>query len=85
MPVFVERLDQDKDAAETVDAEHVGTRRPVENEQSIGLFTQREEIDIDFTVSGLPHAVVKQAEISVFANSWRRSRVILIDKHFKLI
>ena len=30
--------------------------------QSIGLFTQREEIDIDFRVSGLPHAVVKQAE-----------------------
>ena len=26
------------------------------------LFTQREEIDIDFRVSGLPHAVVKQAE-----------------------
>ena len=30
--------------------------------QSIGLFTQLEEIDIDFRVSGLPHAVVKQAE-----------------------
>ena len=30
--------------------------------QSIGLFTQHEEIDIDFRVSGLPHAVVKQAE-----------------------
>ena len=30
--------------------------------QSIDLFTQREEIDIDFRVSGLPHAVVKQAE-----------------------
>ena len=30
--------------------------------QSIGLFTQREEIDIDFRVSGLPHAVVKHAE-----------------------
>ena len=28
----------------------------------IGLFTQLEEIDIDFRVSGLPHAVVKQAE-----------------------
>ena len=36
--------------------------RPVESEQSIGLFTQREEIDIDFRVSRLPHAVVKQAE-----------------------
>ena len=30
--------------------------------QSIGLFTQREEIYIDSRVSGLPHAVVKQAE-----------------------
>ena len=36
--------------------------RPFKNEQSIGLFTQREEMDIDFRVSGLPHAVVKQAE-----------------------
>ena len=38
------------------------TGRPVESEQSIGLFTQREEIDIDFRASGLPHAVLKQAE-----------------------
>ena len=30
--------------------------------QPIGLFTQLEETDIDFRVSGLPHAVVKQAE-----------------------
>ena len=30
--------------------------------QSIGLFKQHEEIYIDFRVSGLPHAVVKQAE-----------------------
>ena len=58
----VERLDQDKDADENVDAEHVRTVRPVGSEQSIGLFTQREEIDIDFRVSGLPHAVVKPAE-----------------------
>ena len=26
------------------------------------LFTQREEMDIDFRMSGLPHAVAKQAE-----------------------
>ena len=69
VPVSVERLDQDKDADENVDADQVRTGRPVESEQSIGLFTQREEIDIDFRVSGLPHAVVKQAETSVFANS----------------
>ena len=29
---------------------------------SIGLFTQREEINIDFRVPRLSHAVVKQAE-----------------------
>ena len=62
VPVFVERSDQDKDADENVDADHVRTVRPVENEQSIGLFTPLEEIDIDFRVSGLPHAVVKRAE-----------------------
>ena len=37
------------------------TVRPV-SEQPTGLFTQHEEIDIYFRVSGLPHAVVKQAE-----------------------
>ena len=58
----VERVDKDKDADENVDADQIRTVRPVESEQSIGLFTQREEIDIDFRVSGLPHAVVKQAE-----------------------
>ena len=62
MPVSVERLDQDKDADENVDADQIRTGRPVESEQSFGLFTQREEIDIDFRVSGLPHAVVKQEE-----------------------
>ena len=62
VPVSVERLEHDKDADENGDADHVTTERPVESEQSIGLFTQREEIGIDFRVSGLPHAVVKQAE-----------------------
>ena len=62
VPVSVKQLDQDKDADKNVDADHVRTVRPVESEQSIDLFTQREEIDIDFRVSGLPHAVVKQAE-----------------------
>ena len=32
--------------------------------QPTGLFTQLEEVDIDFRVSGLPHAVAKQAENS---------------------
>ena len=62
LPVSVERLDKDKDADENVDADKISTERPVESEQSIGWFTQREETDIDFRVSGLPHAVVKQAE-----------------------
>ena len=62
VPVSVERLDEDKDADENVVADHVRTGRPVGRGQSIGLFTQREEIDIDFRASGLPHAVVKQAE-----------------------
>ena len=35
--------------------------RPVSG-QPTSLFTQLEEIDIDIRVSGLPHAVVKQAE-----------------------
>ena len=59
VPVSVERLDKDKEADENVDV----------SGQSIGLFTQLEEIDIDFRVSGLPRAVMKQAETSVFANS----------------
>ena len=71
VPVSVQRLDHDKDADENVNADHVRTGRHVESEQSIGLFTQREEMGIDFRVSGLPHAVVKQ-KTSVFANSRRR-------------
>ena len=61
VPVSVERSDKDKDADENVDADQISTERLV-SVQSIGLFTQSEEIDIDFRVSGLPHAVVKQAE-----------------------
>ena len=51
VPVSVERLDKVKDADENVDADQIRTERPVETGQSIGLFTQREEIDIDFRVS----------------------------------
>ena len=57
----VSRFGKDKDADENVDADQISTERPGSG-QSIGLFTQLEEIDIDFRVSGLPHAVVKQAE-----------------------
>ena len=62
VPVSVEHLDNAKEADENVDADQVRTVRSVGSEQSIDLFTQREEIDIDFRLSGLPHAVVKQAE-----------------------
>ena len=58
----LERLDEDKDADENVDADQISTVRPVKSGQSIGLFTQREEIDIDYRVYGLAHAVGKQAE-----------------------
>ena len=61
VPVSVKRSDKDKRADENVDADHVRTGRLV-YEQPLGLFTQCEEIDIAFRVSGLPHAVVKQAE-----------------------
>ena len=62
VPVSFERVDKDKDADENVDADQTSAERPVKSGQSIGLFTQRDEIDIDFRVSGLPHAIVKQAE-----------------------
>ena len=61
VPVSVEHVDKDKDADENVDADQTRTVRPVSG-QPTGLFTQLEEIDTDFRVSGLPHAVVKQAE-----------------------
>ena len=57
VPLSVERSDQDKDADENVDADQISTERSVKSGQSVGLFTQRE-----VTVSGLPHAAVKQAE-----------------------
>ena len=60
--VSVECVDKDKDVHENVDADQIRTVRPVESEQSVGLFTQREQMDMDFRVAGLPHAVVKQAE-----------------------
>ena len=62
LPVSVERLDPDKDADKNEDADHVRMEGPVESEQSIDSFIQLEEIDIDFRMSGLPLAVVKQAE-----------------------
>ena len=57
----VARLDKDKDADENVDADKISTRRLVSGQPTC-LSTQLEEIYFVFTVSGLPHAVVKQAE-----------------------
>ena len=48
----VERLNEDKDTDKNVDADRVRTGRPVGYEHS-ELFTQREEMDTDFRVSGL--------------------------------
>ena len=58
--LFVERLEKDTD--KDVDAYRDGTARPVVSGQPTGLFTQLEEVGIDFRVFRLPHAVVKQAE-----------------------
>ena len=59
--VSVGSVDKDKDTDENVDADQISMERLVSG-QSIDLFTQLEERDIDFRESGLPHAVVKQAE-----------------------
>ena len=45
--------------------------------QPTRLFIQLEEVDIDFRVSGLPHAVVQQAE-----NIRVRELVKKIESHF---
>ena len=54
MPVSVEFVDKDEDADKNVDADQTRTVSPVGGQS----FTQREDIDIDFRVSGLSHAVV---------------------------
>ena len=57
----VERSDKDKDADENADADQISTGRLKKSGQSIGLFTEREEIDIDFRVSGLPQVFGSRA------------------------
>ena len=68
----VERSETDKDTDKDVDAGRVRTERPVGGHWS----AQLEERDIDFRVSGLLHAVVKQAE-----NSRVRVLVKKIESH----
>ena len=58
VPVSVELVAKNEDADENVDADQTRTERPVSG-QPTGLFTQREDIDIDFRVPGLSHAVSK--------------------------
>ena len=60
VPVSVELVDKDEDADadENVDADQTRTVRPVSGQS----FTQLGDIDIDFRVQGLSHAVVKEAE-----------------------
>ena len=58
VPVSVELVNKCEDKDENADADHTRTERPVGGQQS----TQVEEIDIDFRVPGLCHAVVKEAE-----------------------
>ena len=60
--LFVERLEKDKDTDKDVDADRDRTGRPA--------------VDIHFMVSGLPHAVLKQAE-----NSRVRELVRKIESH----
>ena len=70
--LFVERSEKDKDTDKDVDADRDRTKRPVGGHWS----SQLEKIDIDLRVSGLPHAVVKQAE-----NSRVRELVKKIGSH----
>ena len=58
VPVSVELVDRDEDADENVDADQTRTETPVGGQQS----TQVEDLDINFRVPGLSHAVVKEAE-----------------------
>ena len=75
--LFVERLEKDKDTDKDVDADHDRTGRPVViGQPPTGSSTPFDEVDIDFRVSGLPHAVVKQAE-----NSRVRELVKKIENH----
>ena len=74
--LFVEHSEKDKDTDKDVDADRDRTGRPVVSGQPTGSSTTFEEVDIDFRVSGLPHAVVKQAE-----NSRVRELVKKIECH----
>ena len=55
------------------------TKRPVGGQK----FTKVEELDIDFRVPGSSHAVMKEAEHFWVQELEKRSKFIVIEKHFK--
>ena len=65
------------------DADHDRTGRPVVIGQPTGSSTPFNEVDIDFRVSGWPHAVVKRSENSRVLELVKK--ITLIDKLFKTI
>ena len=75
--LFVELLEKDKDTDKDEDADRDRTARPVVIGQPTCSSAQFEEVDIDFRVSGLPHAVVKQVE-----SSRVREFIKKIENHF---
>ena len=60
---------------EHVEGDQTGTGRPV-------LVDQKEEHEIDFRVPGLSHAVVEEAEHFRVQELVKKSKIILIEKHF---
>ena len=58
---------------------------PLEVNNLLICSPQREEIDLDFRVSGFPHAVVKQAENFRVRELVKKIESHLIDKRFKPI
>ena len=75
----VELVDKDEDADENVDAHQTRTERPVSGQS----FTQLEEIDIHFRVQDCHMQLWKKQKLSAFKSSSRKSKVTLIEKHFK--
>ena len=54
-------------------------RDPLKVDNSIDLFTQREDMDIDFECLDCHMQLWNKPKILVFVNSWRWSRVTLFD------
>ena len=76
LPIFLLNVQRKTKTDKDADADRDRTERPVVIGQPTGSSTRFEEVDMDFRVSGLPHAVVKQAE-----NSRVRELVKKIKSH----